>query len=167
METILVKAILVILSNKPKLAHFNREKGMSDCEGHGHKAVVYKSHFLPLRHSVVTETPARYLANKPHLTKDQVLCSLCPHERWKPQVTTKVVISRLILSHNPGKALRKWLKTTGTPQKCGNHGRVETTHGNHKRVETTGGWKPQKCGNHRRVETMHGNYKRVETTGGW
>ena len=44
---------------------------MSDREGHGHKAVVYKSHFLPLRHSVVTETPARYLANKPHLTKDQ------------------------------------------------------------------------------------------------
>ena len=53
---------------------------MSDREGHGHKAIVYKSHFPPLRHSVVTETPARYLANKPHLTKDQALCSLCPHD---------------------------------------------------------------------------------------
>ena len=40
---------------------------MSDREGHGHKAVVYKSHFPPLRHSVVTETPADTLANKPHL----------------------------------------------------------------------------------------------------
>ena len=40
---------------------------LSDREDHGHKAVVYKSHFLPLRHSVVTETPARYLANKPRL----------------------------------------------------------------------------------------------------
>ena len=43
---------------------------MSDREGHGHKAVVYKSHFPPLRHSVVTETPADTLANKPRLTKD-------------------------------------------------------------------------------------------------
>ena len=53
---------------------------MSDREGHGHKAIVYKSHFPPLRHSVVTETPARYLANKPRLTKDQALRSLCPHD---------------------------------------------------------------------------------------
>ena len=30
---------------------------LSDREGHGHKAVLYKSHFLPLRHSVVRETP--------------------------------------------------------------------------------------------------------------
>ena len=43
---------------------------MSDREGHGHKAVVYKSHFPLLRHSVVTETPADTLANKPRLTKD-------------------------------------------------------------------------------------------------
>ena len=43
---------------------------LSDREGHGHKAVVYKSHFPPLRHSVVTETPADTLANKPRLTKD-------------------------------------------------------------------------------------------------
>ena len=50
---------------------------MLDCEGHGHKAIVYKSNFLPVRHSVVTETPARYLANKPRLTKDQ---ALCPHD---------------------------------------------------------------------------------------
>ena len=55
---------------------------MLDCEGHGHKAVVYKSHFPPLRHSVVTETPADTLANKPRLTKDQALCSLCPHDKY-------------------------------------------------------------------------------------
>ena len=53
---------------------------LSDREGHGHKAVVYKSHFLPLRHSVVTETPADTLGNKQRLTKDQALCSLCPHD---------------------------------------------------------------------------------------
>ena len=51
---------------------------MSDREGHGHKAIVYKSHFPPLRHSVVTETPADTLANKPRLTKDQALCYICP-----------------------------------------------------------------------------------------
>ena len=45
---------------------------MSDCEGQGHKAVVYKSHFPTTKavhsHSVVTETPADTLANKrrPH-----------------------------------------------------------------------------------------------------
>ena len=44
---------------------------MSDREGHGHKAVVYKSHFPATKalhsHSVVTETPADTLANKPRL----------------------------------------------------------------------------------------------------
>ena len=30
---------------------------LSDREGHGHKAVLYKSHFPPLRHSVDRETP--------------------------------------------------------------------------------------------------------------
>ena len=28
-----------------------------DHEGHGHKAAVHKSHFLPPRHLVVTQTP--------------------------------------------------------------------------------------------------------------
>ena len=46
---------------------------MSDREGHGHKAVVYKSHFPPLRHSVVTETPADTLANKPRLHTKTIL----------------------------------------------------------------------------------------------
>ena len=63
--------------NKSKTLHSK----LSDCEHRGHKAVVYKSHFLPLRHSVVTETPTRYLGNKPRLTKDQALCSLCPHDK--------------------------------------------------------------------------------------
>ena len=67
MESVLVKANLVILSTSQYWLIFNGEKGMSDCEGHGHKAIVYKSHFPPLRHSVVTETPADTLANKPRL----------------------------------------------------------------------------------------------------
>ena len=71
---------------------------MSDCEGHGHKAVVYKSHFPPLRHSVVTETPARYLANKPRLTKDQALCSLCPHD------TSHEFFGRICVIINDGNA---------------------------------------------------------------
>ena len=44
---------------------------MSDREGHGHKAVVYKSHFPATKalhsQSVVTETPTDTLANKPRL----------------------------------------------------------------------------------------------------
>ena len=55
-----------------------------DREGHGHKAAVYKSHFLPLRHSVVTETPARYLANKPCLSKGKAsLLSFAPMTWWQ------------------------------------------------------------------------------------
>ena len=81
MESVLVKANLVILSTSQYWLIFNGEEGMSDCEGHGHMAIVYKSHFPPLRHSVVTETPADTLANKPRLTKDQALCSLRPHDR--------------------------------------------------------------------------------------
>ena len=50
---------------------------MSDHEGQGHKAVLYKSHFPATKalHSqtVVTETPTDTLANKPRLTKDQAL----------------------------------------------------------------------------------------------
>ena len=33
--------------------NFDGQKGMSDREGHGHKAVLYKSQFLPLRHSLL------------------------------------------------------------------------------------------------------------------
>ena len=55
---------------------------LSDREGHGHKAVVYKSHFPPLRHFSCNRDTSGYLANKPRLTKDQALCSLCPHDRF-------------------------------------------------------------------------------------
>ena len=70
MESVLNKGKLVILSTGQYWLIFNGEKGMSDREGHGHKAVVYKSHFPPLRHFSCTETPADTLANKPRLTKD-------------------------------------------------------------------------------------------------
>ena len=58
---------MVILSTGQYWLIFHGEKGMSDCEGHGHKAVVYKSHFPPLRHFSCTETPTDTLANKPRL----------------------------------------------------------------------------------------------------
>ena len=67
MESVLNKGKLVNLSTGQYWLIFNGEKGMSDREGHGHKAIVYKSHFSPLRHSVVTETPADTLTNKPRL----------------------------------------------------------------------------------------------------
>ena len=52
MESVLLKANLVNLSTGQYWLNFDGEKGMSDREGHGHKAVLYKSHFPPLRHSV-------------------------------------------------------------------------------------------------------------------
>ena len=71
MESVLLKANLVILSTGQYWLIFNGEKGMSDREGHGHKAVVYKGHFPATKtlhsQSVVTETPADTLANKPRL----------------------------------------------------------------------------------------------------
>ena len=97
MESVLLKANLVILSTGQYWLIFNGEKGMSDREGHGQKAVVYKSHFLPLRHSVVTETPADTLANKSRLTKDQALCSLCPHDtNHHNKILLKVMFKNLL-----------------------------------------------------------------------
>ena len=81
MESVLVKANLVILSTGQYWLIFNGEKGMLDHEGHGHKSIVYKSLFLPLRYSVVTETPADTLANKPHLhTKAYSLFFMPPRQ---------------------------------------------------------------------------------------
>ena len=51
MESVLLKANLVNLSTGQYWLNFDGQKGMSDREGHGHKAVLYKSHFPPLRHS--------------------------------------------------------------------------------------------------------------------
>ena len=45
MESVLLKANLVNLSTGQYWLNFDGEKGMSDHEGHGHKAVLYKSHF--------------------------------------------------------------------------------------------------------------------------
>ena len=51
MESVLLKANFVNLSTGQYWLKIDEEKGMSDREGHGHKAVLYKSHFPPLRHS--------------------------------------------------------------------------------------------------------------------
>ena len=67
---------------------------MLDCEGQGHWAVVYKSHFpttKALHSQTVTETPADTLANKLRLSKDQALCNLCPHD----PTTALIVLSDL------------------------------------------------------------------------
>ena len=94
MESVLLKANLVILSTGQYWLIFNGEKGMSDREGQGHKAVVYKSHFPATKalhsHSVVTETPTDTLANKPRLTKDSSLCYLCPHDTINISITDAI-----------------------------------------------------------------------------
>ena len=57
---------------------------MSDREGHGHKAIVYKSHFPPLRHFSCTETPTDTLANKPRLqTRPKSLFFMPPRVKNK------------------------------------------------------------------------------------
>ena len=53
MESVLLKANLVNLSTGQYWLKIDEEKGMSDREGHGHKSVLYKSHFPPLRHSLL------------------------------------------------------------------------------------------------------------------
>ena len=45
MESVLLKANLVNLSTGQYWLNFDGQKGMLDREGHGHKAVLYKSHF--------------------------------------------------------------------------------------------------------------------------
>ena len=58
---------------------------MLDHEGHGHKAIIYKSHFPPLRHSVVQRhQQIHWLINHVY-SKEPSLCSLCPHDRFEDQ----------------------------------------------------------------------------------
>ena len=87
MESVLLKANLVILSTGQYWLIFNGEKGMSDREGHGHKAAVYKSHFPATKalhsHSVVTETPADTLANKPRLHTKTLFVLYAPHDTMR------------------------------------------------------------------------------------
>ena len=87
MESVLLKANLVILSTGQYWLIFNGEKGMSDHEGHGHKAVLYKSHFPTTKalhsHSVVTETPAETLANKPYLHTKTLIVLYAPMTELK------------------------------------------------------------------------------------
>ena len=45
MESVLLKVNLVNLGTGQYWLNLDGEKGMSDREGHGHKAVLYKSHF--------------------------------------------------------------------------------------------------------------------------
>ena len=53
---------------------------LSDREGQGHKAILYKSNFPPLRHSVVQRhQQIHWLINHVY-TKDQAPGSLCSHD---------------------------------------------------------------------------------------
>ena len=79
---------------------------MSDHEGHGHKAVVYKSHFPPLRHSVVTETPADTLAYKRHLHTKTLFVLYAPMTMTMKLLMLTVV---LILQHGQMKLLSQAL----------------------------------------------------------
>ena len=48
---------MVNLSTGQYWLKIDEEKGMSYREGHGHKAVLYKSHFPPLKAFIQSETP--------------------------------------------------------------------------------------------------------------
>ena len=85
MESVLVKANLVNLSTGQYWLKIDVEKGMSDREGHGHKAVLYKSHFPPLRHSVHSFSQRHHcihrLINDVYY-KGQALCYSLPHDSY-------------------------------------------------------------------------------------
>ena len=81
MESVLLKANLVNLSTDQYWLNFNGQKGMSDCEGHGHKAVLYKSHFPPLRHSFRQRHHCIHrLINHVYYKGQAPLLFICPHD---------------------------------------------------------------------------------------
>ena len=57
MESVLLKANLVNLSTGQYWLNFDGQKGMSDREGQGHWAVVYKSHIPATKAFIQSETP--------------------------------------------------------------------------------------------------------------
>ena len=80
MESVLLKANLVNLSTGQYWLNFDGEKGMSDREGHGHKAVLYKSHFPPLRHSFSQRHHCIHRLINHVYNKDQTLSYSLPHD---------------------------------------------------------------------------------------
>ena len=59
---------------------------MSDREGHGHKAVLYKSQFPPLRHSFRQRHCCIHRLINHVYTKDQALCYSLPHDMVAAQI---------------------------------------------------------------------------------
>ena len=94
MESVLLKANLVNLSTGQYWLNLDGKKGMSDPEGHGHKAVLYKSHFPPLRHSVHQLTERHHcihrLINHVYYQRTKTLCYSLPHDNynWTSQKLT-------------------------------------------------------------------------------
>ena len=84
MESVLLKANLINLSTGQYWLKIDEEKGMSDREGHGHKAVLYKSHFLPLRHSFRQRHRCIHRLINHVYTKDKALSYSLPHDRNLP-----------------------------------------------------------------------------------
>ena len=56
------------------------EMGMSDREGHGHKAVIYKSHFPPLQTFLLERHHCIHRLINHVYTKGQALCYSLPHD---------------------------------------------------------------------------------------
>ena len=82
MESVLLKANLVNLSTGQYWLNLDGKKGMSDREGQGHKAVLYKSHFLPLRHSLLERHRCIHrLINHVYYKGQEPLLFLLPHDR--------------------------------------------------------------------------------------
>ena len=74
---------------------------MSDREGHGHKAVLYKSHFPPLRHSFSQRHHCIHRLINHVYYKGQLLCYSLPHDNY-----IRFFVGRS--SYSSGRIKRKW-----------------------------------------------------------
>ena len=84
MESVLLKAKLVNLSTGQYWLNFDGQKGMSDREGHGHKAVLYKSHFPPLRHQLLERHHCIHrLINHVYYQRTKPFVIHCSMTLWK------------------------------------------------------------------------------------
>ena len=89
MESVLLKANLINLSTGQYWLNFDGQKGMSDREGHGHKAVLYNSQFPPLRHSFRQRHRCIHRLINHVYTKDQALCYSLPDDSTEVSMAIK------------------------------------------------------------------------------
>ena len=90
MESVLLKANLVNLSTGQYWLNLDGKKGMSDREGHGHKAVLYKSQFPPLRHSLLERHCCIHRLINHVYTKASTHSLSLPHDTYNIHLFNKI-----------------------------------------------------------------------------